>query len=157
MSFDGRLPGVVMNRWGLLSVALFACGCGGKYGQVAEIVDVVPAAGTVTFEGKPLPDYSVTFNHSDGKRTAIGKTNAEGKFTLGTNKADDGAPPGKHTVTVAFAAPEPDINDTPIDDPKKLPKASIVIPSKYADPAKSNVSVTIPDSGDTNIKIELKK
>jgi hypothetical protein len=86
------------NCWvaALLSVSLAACsGCGSK-GTDATL----KVTGTVTYNGAPVADASVTFTPEKG-RPATGITDAAGKFTLTTFSKDDGAVPGRHKVTIA--------------------------------------------------------
>lgn len=51
---------------------------------------VVPVSGTVTYQGKPVESFQVSFIPTDGRRAAVGITDASGKFTLGTNDVADG-------------------------------------------------------------------
>src|SRR5215510_8628347 len=87
-----------------LLCAVCLTGCGG-YSQRANIERVAPVSGVLTFQGKPLEFYQVTFSPEDGRRPATGTTDAEGKFTLGTNKPNDGAPPGLNKVAVVWVGP----------------------------------------------------
>lgn len=140
-------------------VLLFAAvGCGGGGDEKPTIEKVVPVAGTLTFQGKPLENHQVSVIPSDGRRAAVGSSDAQGRFTLGTNDVADGAPPGKHKVTVTFAPPSPpdDASGSPIDDPALLPKPSVVIPTKYGDPAKTDLEIEIPSGGLSDWKLELK-
>jgi hypothetical protein len=88
--------------------------------------------------------------------SASGVTDAEGKFTLGTNAAGDGAPPGMCKVAVVF---EPPTNDTadglPIDNPNLLPKPKVAIPAKYSSAATSGLTQEVPADGLTDLKIDL--
>src|SRR5262245_43532667 len=111
-------------RWGLGFIPLFVLvGCNSDPGPRATIEKVVPASGTVTFQGKPLDHYQVTFKPTDDRRPATGITDKDGKFTLGTNTAGDGCPPGKHKIAVVWLAPTDDGLGNIVDDPSKMPKA----------------------------------
>ena len=140
----------------LLLVTGMGCGSGNTVKPTLE--KVVPVSGTLTYQGKPLENYQVSFLPDDGRRAAVGITDASGKFTLGTNDLGDGAPPGKHKVTVTFAPPTTDDGATasPIDDPSLLPKPKVVIPSNYGDPLKTDLFQEVPSSGLTDLKLELK-
>ena len=144
--------------WMIAAVALtMLAGCGGSL-PVADIEKVTPVSGTLTYQGKPLPDYRVTFLPIDGKRAATGVSDAQGKFTMGTNDAGDGAPPGKHQVAFVWVPPNSAGEagqEAIIDDPSKLPKPSIKIPAKYADPETSGQTVEIPPRGLTDLKFDL--
>lgn len=119
---------------------------------------VVPVSGTVTYQGKPVESFQVSFIPTDGRRAAVGITDASGKFTLGTNDVADGVPPGKHKVSIAFAPTSTDdsASASPVDDPKLLPKPKLAVPSKYANPATSGLEQEVPAGGLTDLKIELK-
>ncbi len=83
----------------LFSMLTFICvGCGGRY-------PLAPVSGTVTVDGNPLPDATVTFSPIDAGAEApasFGRTDQAGKFNL-TLVSDDsrGALVGKHKVVVA--------------------------------------------------------
>lgn len=98
----------------VLLVGAIGCGSGGEFG-------VASAGGTVTLNDKPVPDLVVTFtpqaaagNANPGK-SATGRTDAQGKFTLSTYSMGDGAIVGTHKVTVNLDGPNP-------KPPGKLPK-----------------------------------
>jgi hypothetical protein len=141
----------------LLFVLFFAAisGCGE---EGAHLEKVVPVSGTLTFQGQPLEHYQVTFLPSDGRRAAVGLTDAAGKFTMGTNAKDDGAPPGSHKVAFVFVGPQSDDTSTqvPIDDPALMPQPKIKIPDKYANPDTSGYTQNVPDEGIQDLKIDLK-
>lgn len=89
------------------------CSSSGEFGTAS-------ASGTVTLNGQPVPDLVVTFtpkpaagNTNPGK-SATGRTDAQGKFTLSTYSMGDGAIVGSHQVAVSLDGPNP----TP---PGKLP------------------------------------
>lgn len=83
-------------------LTVFAVGCGGGAFQT------VPVDGLLTCEGKPVANVLVTFTPKGGEgvdpnnpgKSAVGKTDAEGRFTLTTYKIGDGAIVGQHTVRV---------------------------------------------------------
>lgn len=69
-----------------------ATGCGRQ-------VALVPVAGRVTLDGKPLEFGAVMVQPKAGP-AAQAKITADGSFRLGTFKPDDGAIPGPATVRV---------------------------------------------------------
>jgi hypothetical protein len=88
-------------RWliGVGLVALAGCGDGGA--------KVIPVSGTVTLNGKPLANATITFspiaksgevNAGDG---STGKTNANGEYTLTTSHGLPGAQVGTHRVRIS--------------------------------------------------------
>lgn len=143
-----------------LASLFLVVGCTPNTQPVAEIFPTVPAEGTLTFDGQPVPDFVVTLVPTDGKRPASGRTDASGKFVLGTNQPGDGAPAGTHRASVAFSPPE-DPNAPPdaggIEDPSKMPKPKFKIPAKYSNPETSGLNINVPEDGTTDLKIELKK
>ena len=75
---------------------------------------IVPVSGVVTLNGKPLANATVTFAPvaPDGENNAagdssIGKTNANGEYTLTTSRGVAGAIVGKHRVRVTLMAAQP--------------------------------------------------
>ena len=144
-------PGVVVA---FLSLFTVLSGCSNS-GPVADIVDTVAVSGTLTYLGKPLPGYQVSFQPVSGVRSATAISDAEGKFVLGTNNIGDGAAPGMHKVTVVWVAPSDDGMGEIIDDPSKLPKAPIEIPAKYHAIETSGLQMDIPAGGNNDLRLEL--
>ena len=139
-------------------VYLVCAGCGRSPGPQAEIEEVVPVSGRLTYQGKPLQHYQVTFLPTDGRRVATGVADAEGRFVMGTNDAGDGAPPGTHKVAIVFVGPPS--TDAPgqeqiIDNPALLPKPDIEIPKKYSNPETSGLTQEVPEDGLEDLKIDL--
>lgn len=148
-------------------LASFAAGCGGDAGTVK----VVPAGGTVTFQGAPLAGASVTFVPLEGP-VATGITDVQGKFKLSTG-AQSGAVPGKSRVSVNLPV------KSDADDLKGLSEAeksmeltkrmganpgkmyqerdkASVIPEKYTRADSSGLEFTILSDPDKNqFKIDL--
>lgn len=137
---------------------VFSAGCGSA-DPVPQIEKVVPVSGTLTFAGKPLEGFQVTLIPTDGRRAATGVTDASGQFTLGTNTIGDGAPAGQCKLAVVWVGPQ--VEEIPgqeemIDNPSRLPKAPVTIPSKYSNPDTSGLVEEIPDGGTEDLKIELR-
>lgn len=145
-------------RAAILFAALPCLGCGGRPGPIAQIEEVVPVSGTLTYDGKPLEGFQVTFLPTDGRRAATGVTDSDGKFTMGTNRVGDGAPPGLHRVAIVWAgggeAGTPG-NEEVIDNPANLPKPSVEIPKKYQNADTSGLTQDVPESGLSDLTIEL--
>lgn len=141
-----------------LSCVPIAIGCGSRPGPQAKVEIVVPVSGTLTYQGNPLESYQISFLPMDGRRPAMGTTDAAGKFTLGTNKVGDGAPPGTHKLTIVWLAPpstDAPGQETIIDDPALLPKPKIQIPDKYSNSDTSGLTQEVPAGGLKDLKIEL--
>jgi hypothetical protein len=134
------------------TIALTLPGCNSQ--PTGEVVETVPAAGTLTYQGKPLEFYQVTFYPLD-RRPAAGTTDENGHFVLGTNKPGDGAPPGLHHVTVTYVGPPNTDPAAGMSDFSPPPPPKVKIPAKYAVVKSSGLKVEIPEGGSQDLKIEL--
>jgi hypothetical protein len=132
------------TRWALSLIAMFVLsGCGGG----SEGPKTVPVSGTVTYKNEPVADLAVTFTPDGKGMVATGKTDAQGKFSLSTSAANDGAMPGSYTVTIIHAADEaPPMPGWPGSE--KKPKSPI--PTKYASLTKSGLKQTVADDPEKN-------
>jgi hypothetical protein len=128
---------VITSR--LILVALVctaAVGCSDKSIKAPSTSSV---SGTVLVKGRPLAGIKVTFHPQfdmgSVKFTPSGETNEDGRFTLSTAAANDGAPPGDYVVTFELLKGGADKlgRDIEVDAWK----------GKYADPATSKWKVTI--------------
>jgi hypothetical protein len=109
-------------------------GCGDPGAATTARID-----GTVTLDGAPVPNALIAFNPAAGSKTAgrlaNGKSDASGKFSVSSFKANDGAMPGSYVVTVDGEG----------------------VPDKYKAPDKSDLKVTV-EAGKTNtVKLDMKK
>lgn len=115
----------------MLSTGLLI-GCGGPEGP-----ELAPVQGVVTLNGAPLEFAQVMFTPSDEQgRTAIAKTDAEGKYTLAYTSKSDGALLGSHSVTISKIVY---LTDDP-DDP-----GTEVLQRKYQQPGTLSADVTQAD------------
>jgi hypothetical protein len=126
-------------RCGLLLVSFGFTGCGSP--PPDNLPKLSKVTGSVTYDGKPLPDALVTFV-PDSSRPSSGKTDESGNFTLMFNDKLEGAAVGKHKVTIM----------TPMvpSSPTSLPPPRI--------PAKYNVNSELTEevkSGDNVIDFTL--
>ena len=132
--------GVVGLAAGLACAALAGCGGGGLSAPRTE-----PVSGTVLLKGKPAAGVRVTFHPRFDmgavKFTPSGLTNKEGRFTLCTAAADDGAPRGDYAVTFELMQGGADKmgRDIEVDAWK----------GKYGDPDKSPWKVTVQKGDNT--------
>lgn len=129
-------------------------GCGGD-GKVQR----AKVSGTITYKGKPLVGANISFlPEKNGLPSGIGKTDANGKFVLGSYDPDDGAPVGRCKVAVSLRGP-----------PKKLPKGmgeafadqisdsgDPLIPLKYFSPESSGFSEEVVAGKNNVFTFELK-
>lgn len=129
--------------------------------------DTAPVSGRVLLNGEPVPDASVTFI-PEGGRSANGVTDAQGQFQLTTFQEGDGAILGEHTVTVTPLAgdvPEEIPDDYSYTDSGQNGSGKnngsgqaggpSPIPSRYADPATSNLTFTVEAGGKNEFDVEL--
>jgi hypothetical protein len=116
-------------------------GCGGSG-------DLSPVAGTVTLDGKPLADATVTFTPLEARKEllpASGVTDSQGRYILWTED-QAGAAPGRHAVSIVtkpLLAPGESLPDD--RSLWKLPENPA--PDQYADPEKSGLSFTVTPEG----------
>ena len=75
------------------TMALTFSGCGPSYPPTYQVT------GKVTVDGQPLQQGTITFYPTQG-RSALGKIQPDGSYTLTTFNDDDGAVPGSHQVTI---------------------------------------------------------
>lgn len=87
-----------------LVLALLVAGCGGR----KDRPPLGRVSGTIMYNGKALAKAAVVFfPDQEGLRSAMGETDEQGRYTLWTYDPGDGAPVGKHKVTVTLrGAPE---------------------------------------------------
>lgn len=130
----------------LIGLGMFIAGCGNS--------GAVPVSGKVTYNGQPVANANVIFTPKNG-RPAVGKTDAEGKYTLSNVGKDDGAVEGVQTVTITpnYDQPPPMIG-TPEAKKWKPPKAPF--PARYGDPKTSNLTATVTRGDKEPINFELK-
>ena len=105
-----RFVGAAPLRLGaafVLSAAALTCASCGPAGK-----KVVPVQGKVLYNGQPLKGAFVFFHpvgdnpftRGDQPRGVVGD---DGSFRITTYQADDGAPPGKYTVTIFWQPKAP--------------------------------------------------
>lgn len=129
----------------LLCVTGLFIGCGSGGPETAA------AKGVVTYKGAPIAKIAVVFNPSDGKgMIATGTTDANGEFSLQTNKPGDGAMVGSYKVSFKY------VSDV-IPDMFAPKKETSPIPEKYGDEGKSGETATVDASASKNVfKFDLK-
>jgi len=150
MSWDVRFPA----RWLLplwVCWSLLAAGCGPGRPKT------VPVTGVVTLDGKAVEGAGVMLSPEAGGRPASGTTDKEGKFTLKTFEAGDGALPGKHLISVTrktttgFLADEDGLSGGIAPEGVK---ETWIVPKKYSDCKTSGLTVEVT-SGMEPLVLEL--
>ncbi len=136
-----------------LCVVLLAIGCGSKKLKTEEVT------GTVTFEGKPLPNANVNFTPEEGSKgvPGFGSTDENGVYKLQAlqGEADAGTVPGKYLVSIVATEMVPtgkkitsyDENGKEIKVEETKPKT--LIPVRYGDFGKSGLTATVEAGGGT--------
>ncbi|QDS96409.1 hypothetical protein FF011L_52190 [Roseimaritima multifibrata] len=114
--------------------ALTQIGCGGPSRPTTY-----PVTGTITQDGKPVADATVSFVSLDSNQSSVGKTDASGNYQLTTFEANDGALPGQYKVRVFKFEPTEELAnvETASDVGEDVMEE---MPSNYADPAASSKS-----------------
>lgn len=86
-----------MGKWSTIGLAmgclLFAIGCSSDGPELADV------SGTVTVDGKPVPNAVLTFIPTGGT-TSYGKTNVQGKYKMMFTDTKSGAMVGTHKVEI---------------------------------------------------------
>jgi hypothetical protein len=117
----------------LVCAAVAGCGIG------ISAPRTVPTSGTVLFKGKPAEGVKVTlhpkFDMGSVKFTPNGVSGKDGRFTLSTAAAGDGAPPGEYVATFELLRP--------VTDKRGLDSEVDVWKGKYGDPATSKWPVVV--------------
>ncbi|MDR1384669.1 MAG: carboxypeptidase-like regulatory domain-containing protein [Planctomycetaceae bacterium] len=139
----------------LLLLSLCGLGCNHE----SQLYGLVPVEGIVYYDGKPLDGAVVNFipNHPD-QRSAVGTTDATGKFVLMTLNPNDGAAPGEYQVTVSkMSGTGWEVSMTEQQSAKSKDDIKPLLPVKYSIPAKSGLTAIVPVQGVKDLKFELKK
>jgi hypothetical protein len=138
----------VRRRLALVVLGLVALlwGCG-------KPVDpsLVPVSGTVTVDGQPLANATVTFIPKDGTPGfgGTGKTDGSGQYTLtGSRDNAAGIPPGEYRVAVSKRL-MPAGSEVPADDntPPMMSPARESLPVGYSNPATTQLTATVKPRG----------
>ncbi len=118
--------------WVLTSVVVLALttGCGPRRPAV------VPAAGIVTLDGRPLPGGFVRLVPV-ASRPATGVIGPDGRFTLGTFAAADGCVPGTHGAEVIGPLPAGG------EKASAAPAPAVTVPDRYRTAETSGLTVTV--------------
>jgi hypothetical protein len=136
---------------GVVTAGLSACGPNPPTGNIEK---TVPAGGVLTYRDQPLEFYQVTF-YPEGHRPAAGTTDEQGKFVLGTNSVGDGAVAGTHRVAVMYVGPPSTNPEEGMNEFSAPPPPKVKTPAKYRDVKTSNLTVEVPASGSTDLKVVL--
>jgi len=148
MKFERRWVGFGLLLAAVSMVGISGCGGGGpKLHQVS---------GTLTHNGKPLPDMVVQFTPVADTKGSIGTTDSDGKFTLKFSPKESGVTAGEHVVHVAYEPEDPDmLVAAQAGEFAKLPANVRDVLKKYSDPQTSPCKVVIDgDTSDLEVKLD---
>ncbi|MES2788262.1 MAG: carboxypeptidase-like regulatory domain-containing protein [Planctomycetota bacterium] len=140
---------VCQNRCdvGLLCVFVIVMASGCSRSPVDGRPTLVPVTGTVLYKQQPIEGATVLLVPTDHEFAAAGKTDASGTFQLRTFDPDDGAAPGKFTVTVKkfeFLYP-----------PGGGEIEKQLLPVKYGNPTSSGLTATVVEGEENDLTFEL--
>lgn len=158
-----RLASVVFP---LAVFGLLGCGAGG---DDAGRQPVFTVTGTVTLNGSPLENATVAFAPQAGQPTAVGSTDAQGKFVLTTYEYGDGAAAGAFAVVInkTVAAPASTGAASSGGDHEATEQAGLahdadsesagvgMVPAQYTRAADTPLSADVKTSGENNFTFEL--
>ncbi len=136
----------------MLSLVVTALGCGQSGNE-----NLVPATGTILYNGTPVADASVVFRSEAS--IAFGMTDSSGRFELQTQGQGRGAEPGEYQVMVskvavveAIAQEMDEAAANPVGE-ANVPKNEL--PAHYADPVKTPLEYTVTADEANDFNIEL--
>jgi hypothetical protein len=148
----------------LLLLPLTGCG-------KSDRPELATASGRVTLDGNPIEGASVSFEPVSGGRPCSGMTDADGVYKITSYDPFDGAPVGDHYVAVikisgeGAAVPagvDPTMTLSDISGPgaenakdKKEPETIYLVPRKYGSVKTSQLKVTVPSGGSSELNLEL--
>lgn len=131
-----------MVRFLIPAAALLSslAGCGGNTPATHAV------SGTVTHDGKPVPNVVVVFAPEDESRVSYGHADQDGRFKMLYTNDVDGVKAGKHTVYLMPPSATP--------DDKPLSSAQQAMMKKYSE-GNSPYEITVDeDLVDFELKLE---
>lgn len=142
-----------------LAVAALAVALGGCGKKDPNLPDLVPVSGTVTVDGQPLAEGVVYFSPVGETRgvPAFGRTDAQGRYTLGSDKLGKGTPVGEYRVTIgkAVSADGSTPGGKDFDPMTDAGTVRQLLPPKFSDPSATTLTATVEEGG-KEIDFDLK-
>jgi hypothetical protein len=145
-------------------------GCGSD--STAGRPKTYPVTGTVTLDGKSVAGATVTFQLTGASGSAVGVTDAAGKYTLTTFGGGDGAQAGDYAVAVVKYDVPPvqgaasgglasgEIDESSYNAPAEVsadqpatPKN--LLPEKYANAATSGLTAKVNETANNQFDFKL--
>lgn len=115
-------------------------GCGGPSGPPRQ-----PVLGTLTFDGKPVPDAQVAFQCPEKNVYFTAMTDREGRFEIRA-ASGDGLPAGTYQITV-YPAPSDDEEATQVPQRPDIPQ-------RYRSTSTSDLILTVTE-GDNDFEVKM--
>ncbi|MCA8995874.1 MAG: carboxypeptidase regulatory-like domain-containing protein [Planctomycetaceae bacterium] len=145
-----------------LAVSLFA-GCGGQRPNYADL-NLLNVTGTITLDGKPVPDAIVIFEDVEHGTQSYGITNSSGRYSLMFNSEQSGVMPGEKIVRMGTTIKILGLNSSEGEGESEgetgeegnstsPPEGEDLIPEAYRKDSPLRVSV---DPSKTTINFDLK-
>ncbi|MDR0337826.1 MAG: carboxypeptidase-like regulatory domain-containing protein, partial [Planctomycetaceae bacterium] len=143
----------------IFSIFVFATDCN----QSGQLKGLVPASGTVTFNGQPVAQATILFSPQVGENTARAAsaiTDTKGNFTMTTLNPNDGVFSGNYLVTVEKTEITGEYRQEPVlnnNRPKFIDTRQIkdLLPTKYNNINTTDLPISIPEKGNKKIVLEL--
>jgi hypothetical protein len=124
-------------------------GCGPR----SKLPKTVKADGVILMDGAPIADATITFIADTGNYHATATSDKDGKFSLRAFPEKTGAVPGSYKVEVNKTLVTG--NGTSTGDEPAVLNVGFGLPEKYASMVTSGLTGTVPESGTSDLKIEL--
>ncbi|MEX0794881.1 MAG: carboxypeptidase-like regulatory domain-containing protein [Pirellulaceae bacterium] len=121
--------------------------------------DMASVSGQVTYNDSPVADATVIFMGSSNNKSAAGKTDEEGKFSLAMGTTP-GVEPGEYVVTVTKTeSPKQeylpqDHPDYASQRPPRQNQTKQLLPAKYASGKATPLKATLAE-GENDVPLEL--
>jgi hypothetical protein len=138
-----------LSRWGLWSAVaglglLCLIGCGSKkyypvHGKLVYADNQQPV--------KELAGFEVIFTSEKLGKNARGTIKEDGSFQLGTEKDNDGAPPGEYVVTLT----------QPFREPERPYVGDRVVDRDYEDPSKTDLKAEVKPDDKNEFLFKLRR
>lgn len=115
-----------------------------------------PVQGQVTLDGKPVANATIVFKPVDDSKfkwreQPQAKSDAEGRFTVFTYEANDGAPAGEYRVGIAVLGG----GDDEGGDQVRRDSSAAKVPTRYADAFTSGLTAKVEAKPNTLPTFEL--
>ena len=147
--------------------AVALAGCGGSSGDkwMKDLPPTVDATGVILMDGNPLEGAAIVLAPADDPEghAAMALSGSGGYFKLKAFPSKDGAVAGSYQVAVTRSE-EAAANVKAMNWGEDAAHAEASpatttqknsLPEQYADPVKSGLTLTIPEDGTSDLKIEL--